>query len=824
LTNNIALAQPDKGEIALISYLGQLEKQHNVKFSYADASVADLIITYPTDSLSTIKAILTYLESKTNLTFHIIDASSIAISERTFNPLICGYILDTIDQKPIDGSRIIYGTNQVISDKSGYFQFRPDSTTATISIMSLGYSSRKINLAENSNTGCMTILLTPVVKQLKAVTIMKLLTNGLTKEPDGKILVDANELGLLPGLIEPDVLQTIQALPGIQSINETVSDINIRGGTNDQNLILWDGIKMYQTGHFFGLISAFNPYMYDNVRIIKNGTSAVYGDGVSGIIDIRSSNELNRKFSGGAGFNMLSADAFAEIPVSSKFAIQLAARRSLTDLIKTPIFNNYFARVFSNTEVTQNNSGSSSTFNTDEHFYFYDISTNLLWNLSQKDQVRIHLLTFYNNLEYQENVTSDSATNSRKSSLNQNSLATGVNYRRTWNSKFVTTAQLFLSSYLLNAINFNIPNDQRVTQENNVLDSGIILDALWLVNNKWDFYGGYQFFETGIGNLEEVNNPEFYRYIKQVIRSHAMFGEINLTLPEKGSYRLGLRGTYYEKFGKLILEPRLAIQYPLGQYFSLELLGEFKNQTATQVIDLQNDFLGVEKRRWVLANEVDIPIVFSKQVSTGISFQKTGLLLSLEAFYKYVNGITSASQGFQNQFQYLRTNGSYEVTGSEFLINQHYKDISWWLGYTLSTNKYYFPSLTPAEFANNLDINHTINFGLNWQFGSFESSVGVNWHTGKPYTKALEVVENEIVYGTPNDSRLPNYFRIDLSLRYHFNLSDKINCQISGSIWNLSNHTNIYNLNYTIDEAGTLAKVEHIALGITPNVSARINF
>lgn len=60
------------------------------------------------------------------------------------------------------------------------------------------------------------------------------------------------EFGILPGLIEPDILQTVQALPGIKSIDETVSDINVRGGTNDQNLILWNGIKMYQSGHFLG--------------------------------------------------------------------------------------------------------------------------------------------------------------------------------------------------------------------------------------------------------------------------------------------------------------------------------------------------------------------------------------------------------------------------------------------------------------------------------------------------------------------------------------------------------------------------------------------
>ena len=99
--------------------------------------------------------------------------------------------------------------------------------------------------------------------------LYKFLTTGLIKQQDGSITLNIEDFGILPGLIEPDILQTVQALPGIKSIDETVSDINIRGGTNDQNLILWDGIKMYQSGHFFGLISAFNPHLTDKVTIIK---------------------------------------------------------------------------------------------------------------------------------------------------------------------------------------------------------------------------------------------------------------------------------------------------------------------------------------------------------------------------------------------------------------------------------------------------------------------------------------------------------------------------------------------------------------------------
>ena len=98
---------------------------------------------------------------------------------------------------------------------------------------------------------------------------------------------------------------------------------------------------MYQSGHFFGLISAFNPYLTEQVTIIKDGTSAEYGDGVSGIISMQSKNTIEGNFFGGAGFNMISADLHGQVPISDKLAFQFSARRSITDLINTPTYNQF---------------------------------------------------------------------------------------------------------------------------------------------------------------------------------------------------------------------------------------------------------------------------------------------------------------------------------------------------------------------------------------------------------------------------------------------------------------------------------------------------
>jgi outer membrane cobalamin receptor len=811
-------------KIPLLDYIKQVEDELDFRFSYADETIEGIVILPPPDN-NNIHKLLHELSIQTGLKFSLVGERFITISPLVASPgKICGVIYDIREKIPVDIATVIYGDRYTLSDSSGFFEIEKIENLKNLTIQRNGYVTQDFVLIDGA-TDCQQIFLTPDIIQLEEVTVFKLLTRGINRDAGGDIELDVANLGLLPGLTEPDVLQSIQALPGIQSINETISDINIRGGTNDQNLVLWDGIKMYQTGHFFGLISAFNPYLNNRVKIIKNGSSAGYGDGVSGTVDIESDDKLVDGIHGGAGINMIQADAFLKIPISKKATLQVAGRRSITDMLKTPMFNNYFERVFRNTDVTRySTAGTDTTFNSDENFYFYDISANLIIDITKNDRLKFNFIHFFNDLKYQEDLNLSGSDDSKTSSLRQQSLAGSLQYDRIWNQKLVSNLRLSLSSYRLNAVNFDIPNNQRVIQENEVLDLGIKFDTRWMLNNQWDFLFGYQASETGIGNLEEVNNPEFFRYIKQVILTHSGFAEANYSPGPNTRLRIGTRGNYLPKFGRFLIEPRIALSQQLGQGFSVELLGEFKHQTATQVIDLQNDFLGVESRRWILSNKSDVPIVQSRQISSALIYQRPALLISLEGYYKYVSGITSSSQAFQNQYQFVRTAGNYDIYGTEVLVNWKNEQISAWSSYTLSYNQYNFPELEPSEFPNNLDIRHTINAGLTWYHNDFEASTGINWHSGKPFTEALGIDNGEISYATPNNERLPGYFRLDLSVRYNFMLGSQVKGQVGGSIWNLTNHRNVFNIYHQVNGDNTLSQIDQVALGITPNLSLRINF
>ncbi|SFZ89223.1 TonB-dependent Receptor Plug Domain [Flaviramulus basaltis] len=667
------------------------------------------------------------------------------------------------------------------------------------------------------------------IQNLEEVIITNYLTSGITKLNDGSITIKPEIFGILPGLIEPDVLQTIQSLPGVLSADETVSNINVRGGTHDQNLILWDGIKMYQSGHFFGLISAFNPYTTKRVSVYKNGTRAKYGDGISSIIDMQLPDDIDNEFKAGLGFNLINADGFAKIPISSKTELQLSTRRSITDLINTSTYNQYFKRIFQDSDFTKpkNNTNSISQ---NESFYFYDVTAKFLYDISEKDKLRFHFLNVKNNLNYDEQSTINDKDEALNSKLTQRNTAIDFTYTRNWNDDLSTTSQIYVSNYDLDATNFDILNNQRLIQENEVYDGSAKMDINYKPNTLIKINGGYQFTEVGISNLEDVNNPIFRSYIKEVIRSHSIYGETNfLSNNAKTRLNLGGRLNYIKKFDMFFAEPRLSFSQRFLNHFRFEVLGEFKSQTTSQIIDLQNDFLGIEKRRWVLSNNNNIPVLKSKQLSAGIHFNKNKLLVSAEGYIKKADGITTRSQGFQNQYQFINAIGSYKIKGIDVLLNKQFNNIiSSWISYSYSTNNYTFNDLNNGEsFPNNADIQHAITFAGTYTNNNIKLAIGLNWHSGKPTTEPSETDDAEdsvITYEKPNSKNLDDYLRADCSATYAFNISDTAKATIGASVWNVLNKRNIINTYYTLDDNDMVNKVENESLGITPNVSFRVNF
>lgn len=814
--------------IPLTTVLDSLEQRFDVKFSYGDEYIKDVEIDDPLDCTS-LSDCLEKLELATSLNFKKLSDRFISIAppKPIAQPSFCGVVIDAESSEALENASVVINNKFVLTDTFGRFSLDQYTSNDTLTIQYFGYIPERIPVVWLVDQDCYEVRLQPNVTLLDVVMIENFMVRGIDKKFDGSLSVDIPNTGILPGLTEPDILFTIQKLPGIQSIDETVSDINVRGGTNDQNLVLWDGVKMYQTGHFFGLISAFNPYLTKDVRLIKNGRSAKYFEGVSSVIDMKTFDEVNRKVEAGAGINMINGDFFLKLPINKKVALHLSSRRSLADVVSLPTFSNYFDRAFRDTEVAQF-VGRTDTLSTNENFFFYDYSGKLLYDISKKDKLRVSFLKVFNQVDYNETGLVDNVIESKNSELQQFNIAGSARYQRKWNENVQSTIAFNVSSYNLESVNFDILNDQRLFQENEVLDVALKSNLSLTLSDKLKLETGYHFNEIGVTNIDELNNPNFSRSIKEVLRVHGQYTELSYTSGSaKTLGRIGVRTNYFEKFDTWRFEPRVALNQLITDHLTVELLGEMKSQVTTQIIDFQTDFLGVEKRRWVLVNNDDIPIITSGQLSLGGHYNKRGLLISIEGFLKRVEGIITSSQGFQNQFEFIRTDGNYTSKGIDVLLNRQLEKFNVWSSYSFSRNMYEFNSLTPSKFFNNVDIRHSISLGMNYERNGLELSLGVNYHTGRPVTSPeinTPIIDGDINFQLPNSSRVDSYFRPDFSAKYSFKLGQKLKGQIGGSLWNFSDHQNIINRYYTINDNQDIQKVDELALGLTPNVMMRVMF
>ncbi|MAU16450.1 MAG: TonB-dependent receptor [Muricauda sp.] len=833
---NINAQKKQQSSIGLISYLKSLETQFDVKFSYLDDDLEGLTITIP-ENLNSLGGILQYIED----TFQI---ETEKLNDRYYTLTkddrvdLCGTVLDNFAENTVTGATVeVLGTDIAkITDSDGSFAFKNIPRNTSLQIRYLGYVTKYIKVETLlQQSGCPKILLVPYYEQLDEVFVYKYLTSGIIKEKDASITLNTAEFGILPGLIEPDVLQTVQALPGIKSIDETVSDINVRGGTNDQNLILWNGIKMYQSGHFFGLISAFNPYQTDKVTIYKNGTPANFGDGVSSVIQMETGNTITDTWKGGGGFNLISGDVYAEVPITNTLGIQFSARRSATDFLSTPTYKQFINRAFQDSEITlQNNSTVDDEFKRDEDFFFYDFSGKILYDLNEDHKIRLSAIHIKNNLKFEE--TNLSANETNISLLKQDNLSVGGQLQSKWNDRFSSLLNIYYSRYNLDAQNVFANQVQQLFQNNQVIENAVKLNTNYIFNDELSWNNGYQYIETGIINATVINQPDFNSEIKGVIRTHAPFTQLNYNSPNnKFIGKIGARFNFIENlntFNKILIEPRVNLNFKLANYLRAEVLGESKSQTTNQVIDLEQNFLGIEKRRWTLSNDNTLPVTKSKQASVGINYERNNFYVGIEGFYKNVDGISTSTQGFQNPYQFSGEIGSYDVKGIEFLINKKGDNYSTWFSYAYNKNDYTFDSIVPQSFPNNLDIRHTITIASTYTYKNLKLSIGLNYRTGKPYTEPVEGEDGldqdyyppRINYQSPNNSRLPEYFRADASAIYNFQLSRTIHANAGLSILNFTDRKNKLNKYYRVNEDDEIETVENFSLGITPNVSFRVNF
>jgi len=828
-----ALAQ-DNAPILLTKLLPAIEKKFDVRFSYTPSGIKDLLVEAPNEQL-TFEETLNYLKTNTPLEFKVIGERYIAIytSNNSGALTICGTVIDTQTGRPLQGVTILGEAASVSTSEAGTFQLSGISYGEIIRFNYLGFDIKKVQSDYLTNKeNCPLIFVAVGINFLDTVIVDNYIAKGIRKNADESVTISKQNFDILPSLVETDVLQIAQILPGVESTDETAANINIRGGKNDEVLLLWNDIRLYQSSHFFGLISALNPNLTDEVIIYKNGTHPKYGESTSGVISITSEETIPEQVTGGLGINLISANLYAQIPASEKFAFNLSGRTSINSGIGNPVYNQFYSRIFQNTIITNlDNDTELGLRSSNENFNFFDVSAKAIWDLSEKDKITFSYLTISNKLDFTELFVALDNSSSNQSLLKQSSNVNGVKWQRNWNSKLTTKINWHASNYSLVESTTDVNTEQTLAQENDLGETEIKSEVSYLFTKGFLAAAGFSYTDTNVANAIDSIATSDNVLVRNAYFLNAQWKFNN----ERTILSAGSRLTSYSELNETYIEPRLSIFQKITPKLHLTLTGEQKNQGVLQFTDVENPFLGVENKRWILANNVNLPILESQQIALGLSYKKSEWVLNGAVYYKKVDGISTTTQGFRNQLIDATAIGNYDATGLEVSIQKKTKALSTWLSYSWAESNYTFESLDLPSFRNNFAVQHSLNLNATYHYRSFLFSLGSLFKTGNPYTTV--VADNEISmvngeptinFNTPNGATLDPYFRTDFSAAYSFKLDETFSGKINLALLNLFDRKNALETYYQLQQDGdgelSVNKIEQFSLGFTPNVSFQLLF
>jgi len=486
----------------LIEVLKEIEKKYDLFFSYKVKDVKNATVNLQTEATS-INSLLQQLFSATNLQFAIADDNFVVVKQKQTpqKNTIAGTVYDNLSRTPLPYANIVIENTSIgtTTDEDGNFELRYEAGSDKKLVVSyVGYEAQAIEISEFENKKSPSILLKmPAVKEAFLI-IKDYLTDGVSVENNGAATnIKPKMIGNMPGLIEPDVLATIQFLPGVAAPSSRASDIYIRGCTPDQNLIIWEDIPVYHTAHYFGMISSINPYIIENTNVYRGGFNATYGGRIGGVIELLSPDEKTYKGNIGIGANMTHAQAYAHQKFNlqqSPASITFSLRRSYNEVFETPTFRSFSevnqqGPIFDKDKLRRNN----ATITND--FHFLDANFKFSTQLNEKNRIQISSLYTIN--DFKDKVVGKS-TKHQTDSLYSTSKGISLKWQHLWNNNSTTTIKAIMAadslSYKHKVVeNENLPPILNIKRSNNVIDRQVMLHNNYNGNKGQNWQFGYHF-------------------------------------------------------------------------------------------------------------------------------------------------------------------------------------------------------------------------------------------------------------------------------------------------------------------------------------------
>jgi hypothetical protein len=717
-------------------------------------------------------------------------AAGLLMALRAEAVTVSGKLLDKDSGESIPGVAVqVKGGNRgIAANVEGFFSLADlQSGQVTLTFTALGYRGfeKELDLS-NGQDKHLILKMEPSAIEMQPVKIEAERRGREERKYTPQVAlinIETKELGALPQLMEADLFRSMQVLPGVLPTSDFSADLNIWGGSSDQNLILLNGIDVYKPTHLGGLFSVFNMDAVKDVKLIKGGFGAKYGGRLSAVVDVADREGNRNRFHGKTGVSLLSSNSTLEGPLPHGSWL-LAGRRTYLDWATKTLKNN-------------------GVIDYDFPYYFYDLNAKLTRDFANGDRLTPSAYLGRDIL----NITSTTGDRIR---LVWGNTTYSLPYVKIWSHKLFSTNTV-AGSYYQSDFRFE-SGDEYFAFKNNIRDFTLKTDLSWFANARNTFDVGVQ---------AKSYDIKFFiggRHWTWVDRHHvgwhyAAYAADDFRWDETLTFSPGVRFERDEIAEATDVLPRFAMKKQFtdktsinaswgmySQYLQLCTLGQNMASLFDSYVPLDNTLKPNHGQQ--------VALTFEHEFESGIKFSTDAYYKRFSQLIEFKRDITDAPNGdYKNRpLSDLFNQGEGYAYGWDAFLQGEWDRYTFMLGYGIGRSNRKFEAIDVGRtFPAYFDRLHNTNLFVSRKFGKRRSlEMRFSYGTGQPVTRAEGLYDGGFnlpipvfVPGEHNGYRLPAYNRLDIAyrLRYEFK---RWTFSPYLEVINVYNHKNPLTFNYDL--------------------------
>ncbi|HRE57658.1 MAG TPA: TonB-dependent receptor plug domain-containing protein [Candidatus Kapabacteria bacterium] len=735
---------------------------------------------------------------RTFLVFSSLFLAAVSVSAQQ-NFTLSGIVRDSVSGEVIIGATIRLMDDSVsaskpvrgtYTNKFGFFslpKILPKSYRLTVGYFGYHTIMKKIMADQFDTLTQLSIALSrkEIVTEEVVVTSQRS-DNNSPADNISTVTIQGDFIKDMPALLgETDIFRVLQLLPGVKSPSELSSGLYVRGGSPDQNLILLDGVTIYNPAHLGGFLSTFNVDAMREVKLIKGGFPSEFGGRLSSVLDLTMKDGTKEKITGQGGISLIASRLTVEGPINDKMTFMVSGRRMYLDVL---------ASLFLPEEELEQTPS----------YYFYDLNAKFTYQLSEKDKL------FASGFFGSDVLSSPQNNNDASFDIVWGNASLHTKWMHIFspdvfsNFSFIYTNYRFGSEFLDDVqSNFSFYTRSRIR------DFTLKSDVTYYSDASQTIKCGIE--ATRHEFLSEVsadfNNGEL-QPVSQMISAFdaALYVQDEWYITDELFTNIGGRIYYFQSGNYLRFEPRLQATYQVAP--KTKLIGSFAVANQFLHLIIRND-VNLPTDLWFPSTKTILPS-YSTQGILGIETlfgDNNSYLFSIEGYYKDMRNLyeyrDTASFSLLLPLESQFTQGRGEAYGVEVFLNKRLGDFTGWVGYTLSWTRRFFDELNNgnpfwARYDRRHDVSATfsyrlsssLEFGAAWTFGTgFAYTMPVGQYVLQPSDDRYNSSRERYLYTERNGYRLPPYHRLDLNFAFKTEVFG-LPSQLVLSIYNAYNRQN----------------------------------